>query len=175
MPKKESKFDANFKKELKQARERVSIRIALKDVFRDELMTVCSHWSFVNNVNGYELCAKVHDEMNFRIQGLPAKDIKKAWQLLRNQLIRDFLDSYYLRLYCMVNCAAIILIKKGKHPLDAVHQACDDYLPLDHTPTLAAKRINVHLEQVYLYQKRKNHLLSTAGIQLELPLLQEAS
>lgn len=169
------KGNGSFDQEMLDWHQRFSKRIVLKDVHRNELMDAAKQWACTNMVNGQTLCTEVHDQINHQIQGLPAQEIKKIWQLKKSQLIRDFLDAQYLDWYSMISQIAANLIRKGQHPLDAVSKACYDCLPLGHKPCLATKQENVYLEGLRLRRKRRKKLLDSGGIQMRLPWGQEAS
>jgi hypothetical protein len=109
----------------------------------------------------------VHDEMNKRIQGYEAKEIKLKGGLPLFDLMRDYFEVQLLNVYSAINKIAKNKIEDfGIHPIQAVNEACDSYLSLSYQPKLFKIVENIHsqgsriqalrLKGARLYPQRSN-------------------
>lgn len=115
--------------------QRHDIRIELKDTLRVELMTAVVDYAQANYLSPYRLCSEVHDVMNQRIQGYRARDIRELGGLPLGDLIRDYFDAKSLVMYSAINkLARNNILDKQQHPIEAVQNACDDYLGKQYIP-----------------------------------------
>lgn len=128
--------------------ERYDIRIELKDILRPELMEVSRAYAVANSLSLITVCSRVHDIMNERIQGAKSKDIKVLNGLPLFDLLRDYFDTKPLHIYAAINRIAINkIVDCNINPMQAVQEACDDYLGGRYTPKLFQKAENLYIQQ----------------------------
>jgi hypothetical protein len=128
--------------------ERYDIRIELKDILRPELMEVSRAYAVANSLSPITVCSRVHDIMNERIQGAKARDIKVLNGLPLADLLRDYFDTKPLHIYAAINRIAINkIVDSNINPMQAVQEACDDYLGGRYTPKLFQKAENLYIQQ----------------------------
>lgn len=142
--------------------ERYDIRIELKDILRPELMEVSRAYAVANNLSPITLCWQVHDTMNERIQGAKSRDIKTLNGLPLSVLLRDYFDTKPLHIYAAINRIAINrIIDSNINPIQAVHDACDNYLGARYVPKLIGKVENLYLQGRKIQKARKIKFLSS--------------
>lgn len=127
--------------------QRYDLRIELKDVLRPELMYATVDYCEKNKLNPRKLCPDVHDRINERVQGYRARDLRIFGGLPLADLIRDYFDVQPLAIYSAINKLATNKIRdKRLHPLDAVNEACNDYLGNDYSPKLYKPAQNLYFQ-----------------------------
>jgi hypothetical protein len=152
-------------------KQRMVTRLALKDVFRVELMDAIKAWRQRHNASR-KVFWEAQDAVNTRIQGLKSQEIKVSNGLSKSSYIRDYFDAEPLIDYSAINRLASNLIEgKDVHPVDAVNQACDLYLKPGFHPAPLPILENVHHADRRLreFNKRKK-LKASQHQQLSLGL-----
>lgn len=125
--------------------QRYDIRMYLKDFLRPELMSAVIEWAESHGANPRTLCARVHDTMNERIQGVKSQQIRLMGGLPIGVLLRDYFEASPLISYSAINKLATNAIQdRGLEPIRAVHEACDHYLGKAYVPKLVPITENVH-------------------------------
>lgn len=163
-------FKVDLDKEWEAWQQRYDFRIYLKDFLRPELMIAVVRWAEKNHVNPRTLCPQVHDLMNQRIQGYKSKHLKALGGLPLGALLRDYFDASPLVTYSAINTLARnAIIDRGLDPIQAVNEACDQFLGKAYDPKPIPLAKNLYAEGRRLKQARKKRDQPSIGIQLELP------
>jgi hypothetical protein len=53
-------------------------------------MDATKDWAIANQFNPRQLCSQVHDQINLKLQGITAKEIRRLLGIGDRELIRDF-------------------------------------------------------------------------------------
>ncbi|PZO39001.1 MAG: hypothetical protein DCF17_13780 [Shackletoniella antarctica] len=154
---------------------RRSRRLFLQDFCRPELMDVARDWAIANQVNPRQLCPQAHDQINLKIQGMTAKEIRRLLGIGDRELIRDFFDTDVLTWYSLINVAAISLIERGLDPIAAVDKACETCLPPSYVPCPAVKQTSIRLQGLDIANRVNKRKQKVVEVQLELSWNKEAS
>lgn len=149
----------DFESEFTRHKQRLNTRIALKDVFRVELMDAIRDWRKAHKASR-KVFSEAQDVVNKRLQGLKSRQIKDRNGLAKSALIRDYFDAEPLIDYSAINrLAANLIITKDMHPAKAVSIACDMYIKPGYTPAPVPLLENVHKADKRLAaEKRKRDI-----------------
>lgn len=145
--------------------QRNDVRADLKHKLRPELMNVVKDYARKHGLNPRTLCSEVHDEMNKRIQGHKAKEIKLRGGLPLFDLMRDYFEVQPLVTYSTINKLAKNKIEDfGVHPIQAVNEACDSYLSLSYQPKLfkIVENINSQGQRIQAAKAKRRKALPIA-------------
>lgn len=145
--------------------QRNNVRVDLKDKLRPELMNAVIAYARKHELKPRELCASVHDEMNKRIQGHKAKEIKMKGGLPLFDLMRDYFEVQPLVTYSSINKIAKNRIEDANvHPIQAVNEACDMYLGSNYQPKLCkiVENINSQGQRIKAAKAKRRKALPAA-------------
>lgn len=160
----------DLEQEYKAWQERYNFRVYLKDFLRPELMSAVIQWSEANGKSPITFCSQVHDLMNERVQGHRSRELKALNGLPLGDLLRDYFDAHPLVTYSAINTLARNgIIDRGLDPIEAVTQACDQFLGKAYNPKPLPLAENLYAQGRKLKQARKLRAISQ-GTQLQLPL-----
>lgn len=163
-------FKVDLDKEFEAWQQRYDVRVYLKDFLRPELMSAVVAWAERNHASPITLCSQVHDLMNQRIQGHKSKHLKIFGGLPLGELLRDYFDASPLVTYSAINTLARnAIIDRGVDPIQAVNEACDQFLGRTYDPKPIPLAKNLYAEERRLIQAKKRRSKVSMGTQLELP------
>jgi hypothetical protein len=161
-------FQPNLDQEFIFWQQRHDIRVYLKDFLRTELMNAVVRYALENKLSPIKLCSQVHDQMNLRIQGLNAKQIKELNGLPLGKLLRDHFAASPLVTYSAINKLATNAIQDKKvDPVTAVNTACDSFLGIAYVPTPVPICENLYSAENRI-RSAHNHKKLSQGTQLSL-------
>lgn len=141
--------------------QRFDVRVYLKDSLRKKLMDVVVDYAKKHGINSIKLAATVHDTMNERIQGIKSQEVKRANNLPKRTLIRDYYGVLPLIDYASIHkYAKNAIVDRGVHPVQAVHEACDAWLGLDHIAKPVELAENLYAQGRRLKAARKQKQLA---------------
>lgn len=156
-------------REYKAWQERYDFRVYLKDFLRPELMSAVVQWAEANSKSPITFCSQVHDLMNERIQGHRSRELKALNGLPLGELLRDYFEASPLVTYSAINTLARNgILDRGLDPMEAVTQACDQFLGKAYNPKPLPLAENLYAQGRKLKQARKLRAI-TQGTQLKLP------
>lgn len=145
-------------------KQRLNTRVALKDIFRVELMDAIRDWR-KNHKASRKVFWEAQDAANKRLQGLKSQEIKTKNGMSKSSLIRDYFDAEPLIDYSAINrLAANLIIRQDLNPVDAVNQACDLYLKPNYQPKPVQLLENVYKADLKLEKQRKRLKFNSPSI-----------
>lgn len=162
-PNQESVEDEAFDAIFVRHKQRFDIRLALKDIFRVELMDAIKQWRERHRASR-KVFWEAQDAANTRLQGLKSRQIKVDNGLPKSALIRDYYEAEPLIDYSAINRLAANLINgQDMHPVDAVNYACDLYLKPGFHPKLLPMVENVYKadRRLEASKKKRKQILGT--------------
>jgi hypothetical protein len=163
-------FKVDLDKEFEAWQQRYDTRVYLKDFLRPELMSAVIQWAVANNKSPITLCSQVHDVMNLRVQGHKSKQLKTLNGLPLGDLLRDYFDASPLVTYSALNTLARnAIIDRDIEPIQAVNEACDQFLGKNYDPKPIPLAKNLYAEGRRLIQAKKRQSQASIGTQLALP------
>jgi hypothetical protein len=168
-------IQVDIDEEYKLWQQRYDIRILIKDSLRPELMRSVVQYAETHGISPRKLASSVHDAMNERIQGMKSKEIRLFNGLPLGVLIRDYFGASPLVDYAAINKLAKNAIEdRDIEPVQAIYEACDNYLGLTYKPKPVSVLENVNLQGRRL-KAVKQVRLEAKAVQLALFDNQQAS
>ncbi len=159
----------NFQQVWATHKVRLNVRDNLKHELDPELKSAIELYRKAHGLSR-KIYSETYDAMNQVIQGLKSREIKKNNNLAKSAAIRDYFDTRPLFDYSgLSRLAANFIRDRDIHPVKAVCEAAELFLPKSHEPQPVPIVENVYKADRRLQAEKRQRELA-AGIQLSLPL-----